>query len=79
MIKFDADGQMYKIYTLDTINYRSTTGEKLPVDGIILDRMVKEYAEAKNMPYDEALIEVSQREPKTYRTYIEQKQDFNAY
>jgi len=69
MIKFDADAQMHKVYTLDTVNYRSTTGEKLPVRAPELAERVKKYAELKNIDYGQALIEASRVEPELYKQY----------
>ncbi len=59
--------------SFDTI--KSNSGEELPVSGLELDRIVKQYAEDNNMNYEEALVEVSLRNTQAYKRYTEQTRE----
>ena len=71
---FDANGQMYKKYSIE-VDFDDTGKKKTPnrdghkVTGREFDALVLKYAEDYNVPYETALVEVCLSNTEAYKRY----------
>ena len=75
MKHYDANGQMYKKYSIE-VDFNDDTGKKKTpnrdghkVTGREIDDLALQYAEDNNVPYETALIEVCLQETEAYKRY----------